>query len=353
MALPALVIIALGLYLWLGPGRRTDWIDWRGTTMGTTFSIRAHVRPLGTTRLKALRADVDRALDEVNRQMSTYRADSEISAFNRAAPDSPVPVSAAFAEVCALAMDIASASGGAFDPTIGPLVRLWGFGPTPAVIEMPNAESIAAARARVGYTNVLVGPGPTLLKRMPDVELDLGAIAKGYGVDAAARVLTEAGVTDFFVEVGGEVLAHGTNPRGEPWRIGVDRPDYDAVPGAHLEAILALSNAAVATSGDYRNYWIDDQDRVRAHIIDPATGEPVAHALASVSVVASNCTLADALATTLFVLGPERAPEWLKAHYPDTEALLLIREGTHTYREVLTEGFAARTAYRPPQPDAR
>lgn len=310
--------------------------------MGTTYSIRLADAPLGRRELVRLQTDVDAALAEVNRQMSTYQPDSEISRFNRAGANEPVAISADFANVLSRALVLAESTGGAFDPTVGALVNLWGFGPDGLRREVPTADQIAAARQQVGWRHLRLTPDGRLAKDIPDLQLDLGAIAKGFGVDRVAALLRERGIRNFLVEIGGETLGEGLNVQGEPWRVGVLKPDGSA----DLHGVARLTGGkAIATSGDYRNFYRDENGRIQAHIIDPRTAAPVRHAVASVSVLADDCLTADALATALFVLGPDEGLPLLAARFPGVEALFLLRSEDGGFTESASPGFAAAAAY--------
>ncbi len=325
-------------------GVRAEALRMEGLTMGTTWSIRIADARVRAADVPALRARVEAVFAEINRQMSTYDPGSEISRFNEAPPDSPLPVSSAFAEVVRFALVLAERSGGAFDPTVAPLVELWGFGRSGPRERTPTGEEIEAVRAVVGFRRVGLDAENRLSKEAAGVRLDLNAVAKGYGVDAAARALEEAGLRNFFVEVGGEVVARGERAGGGPWRIGVDRPRPDAPPGVVLERVLRLSNIAVATSGDYRNFRRDEATgEIYAHIFDPRTGRPVRRMAGSVTVVADTCLVADGLATALYVMGPEEGLEWLPRAFPGCEALFLLRRDDGSIEERATPGFAART----------
>ena len=315
-----------------------------GQTMGTTYSIRLAASPLGRGELRRLQNDVDAALAEVNRQMSSYLPDSEISRFNRAGANEPIAISPDFRFVVRRALEIAEATGGAFDPTVGALVNLWGFGPDGRPRAAPAAEQIADARDTTGWGHLRLTTDGQLAKDIPDLRLDLGAIAKGFGVDRIAALLRERDCRDFVVEIGGETLGVGVNAAGEPWRIGVLKPD-----GSNdLQGVAHLTDGrAIATSGDYRNFYRDETGELRAHIVDPRTAAPVGHAVASVSVLAGDCLTADALATALFVLGPDEGLPLLAARFPGVEALFLVRDGGNGFRETATPGFAPATRYQP------
>ena len=281
-----------------------------GSTMGTTFSVVVAGADLDRAVLARLQLTIDAELERVNDQMSTYRPDSELSRFN-AGPTSPaVPVSP---ELCAVVRDakaVSAASGGAFDVTVGPLVDAWGFGPgSGAGLEQRREltdNQIAILRDVVGDAKLSVDcEASTLGKSVAGLRVDLSAIAKGHGCDRVAAKLDEAGLRDYMVEIGGEVRVRGQNPEGEAWRVGVERPTADAAGARAVQAILRVRDVSVATSGDYRNYW--ERDGVRySHTIDPRTGRPIQHRLASATVIdARSAALADAWATALNVLGPD------------------------------------------------
>lgn len=310
-----------------------------GHTMGTTYSVRiAHVQ-VRPRDLRRLQADVDAALAEVNRQMSTWDPGSEISRFNRAGANEPVAISPEFQFVVRRALEIAEATDGAFDPTVGALVNLWGFGPDGLRRAAPAPDQIAAARAVIGWRHLRLLPDGRLEKDIADLKLDLGAIAKGFGVDRVAALLRGRGLENFLVEIGGETLGVGRNDPGEPWRVGVLKPDGST----DLHGVVRLTGGnAIATSGDYRNFYRDENGELRAHIVDPRTAAPVGHAVASVSVRAGDCLTADALATALFVLGPDEGLPLLAARFPGCEALFLVRDGAEGFREIATAGFDLR-----------
>jgi thiamine biosynthesis lipoprotein len=300
---------------------------WRfeGATMGTTYHVTLVDPPAGLAR-EAATSGVDAALARVNAQMSTWRADSEVSRFNRAAPGEWFAVSADTAAVVATALQVHERSGGAFDITVGPLVGLWGFGAgssSRGVDQVPPDALVAAAAARVGSQALRVRMDPPALFKSADREIDLSAIAKGHGVDRAALWLEGNGVANYMVEVGGEVRTRGHNPQGRKWRIGIEAPEL-LQQGRAITAV-ALGDESVATSGDYRNYF-ESGGRRYSHTIDPATARPVEHALASVTVVAPDCKSADALATAIDVLGPERGLAF--AEREKLAVYLVVRAGS-------------------------
>jgi thiamine biosynthesis lipoprotein len=260
------------------------------------------VDPPAGLSLEALRSGIGALLAQTVRQMSTWEPDSEISRFNRHRGGDWFAVSPELAAVVAESLSIAALSGGAFDIRVGPLVRLWGFGPGPAPPGLPDPAAVETARRLAGGVIEVRERPPALRKSLPEAEIDLSAIAKGDAVDRIARHLEAAGVHRYLVEIGGELRVRGRGPAGHPWRIAIELPDPRArLPGPVLE----LEEGAVATSGDYRNFF-EHGGRRYPHVIDPATGRPVAHRTGSVTVLDPSARRADALATALLVLGAEQ-----------------------------------------------
>lgn len=275
-------------------------IPFAGQTMGTTYTVKVASLPEGVSRSQ-LHERIQQTLDHVNRLMSTYREDSDISRFNRHHTDQWFGVSPETATVVAEALRVSRASGGAFDPTVGPLVELWSFGPARRPRQVPGAAAVASAMQGVGYTHleVRISP-PALRKHNVDARLDLSAIAKGFAVDRVASILAQSGVDRYMIEVGGEMRVHGVKPSGQVWRIGIEAPKEDR---RAVWKAFGLRDMGLATSGDYRNYFKSEGKRY-SHTLDPRTGRPVDHDLASVSVIDPSCMQADAMATALMVLGP-------------------------------------------------
>lgn len=283
-----------------------------GRTMGTTWSLR-FVNPR-MLPMAQVREAVEGAMARVIAQMSHWEDGSEISRFNAAPAGSRHFVSAEFAAVLACAFDWARVSGNAIDPTVGPLVGCWGFGPD-ARDDLPPADALAEARARVGWQRLDFDAPAHSLIQPGGFTLDLSGIAKGFAVDHGVDALRALGLTDLLFEVGGELRGLGSRPGGPPWQVQVD--------GAMGQRV-ALADKAIATSGD-RWHWREQAGRHWSHTIDPRTGEPVAHALASVSVLHAECMQADALATVLTVLGPEEGFDFAEAR--GIAALFVCHEG--------------------------
>ena len=272
-----------------------------GHTMGTAYQVKISDKPAHVD-LDHLAADVTDILETVNRQMSTYRSDSELSHFNSWAANSCMPVSADTLAVAEEALGIAALSDGAYDPTVGPLVDLWGFGAAGDVLKVPARRDIDDLRGRIGHAKVSAATDrPGLIKRSPGIQVDLCGIAKGFGVDMVAEHLERTAVGHYLIEIGGELRGRGWNPGGGAWRVGIERPGL-AFGG--VQRVVRLDGRGLATSGDYRIFF-EEKGRRYSHILDPRTGRPVDHGLASVTVIAPTTMEADGLSTALMVLGPE------------------------------------------------
>lgn len=260
--------------------------------MGTTYAVQAACpEPLANLPIAATLADVER-------RMSTWDDASELSRFNRTAVGEPVAVSVPLFAVVATATRLAAQTGGALDPTVAPLVAVWGFG-AHAHSDPPTPDAVRAARRQVGYQRLALQPRPLALSKLAPLALDLSAVAKGYAVDRVAEVLADAGCGAYLVELGGELRVAGSGPGGRPWRIGVESPS-----GGTPLTTLAIHEGAIATAGNYRQTRRVG-DREVSHVIDPRSGQPTTHGLASVTVVAATALAADGYATALLVLGRE------------------------------------------------
>ena len=312
-----------------------------GQTMGTQYVIHlAQLSPgMSASRIQT---GVDDLLEQVNDQMSTYRPESEISQFNASRSTEWFPVSAATARVVAKAQEISAESRGALDVTVMPLVNLWSFGPEARPDVVPTPEELAERLQKVGYQKLSVRLEPPGLKKtQAELEVDLSAIAKGYGVDAVGEYLQSMGVANFMVEIGGEVLTRGHKGDGTAWRIGIEQPISTQ---RAVRKILALETAALATSGDYRNFFESGEKRY-SHTIDPRTGQPIDHALAVVSVIGDSCMEADGMATAVMVLGPTEGYDWLLER--DVAAVMYVKTASG-FEERATPAFEARLSTKSP-----
>jgi thiamine biosynthesis lipoprotein len=303
-----------------------------GQTMGTTWSLRFD--NLLLIPLDTVRASAELALDRVIAQMSTWESDSDISRFNHAAAGSRHALAPEFANVLACALQWAAESGGAIDPTVGPLVALWGFGAHANASPLPPSPAdLAASRLRIGWQRIAFEPATNSILQPGDVSLDLSGIAKGFAVDQVAAELQKLGLGDFLVEVGGELRGAGRRPGGQPWQVQIDA-------ASGVTTRLALSDMAVATSGD-RWHRRRHEGRSWSHTLDPRCGEPTRHALQAVTVLHRQCMHADALATVLTVLGPDDGLAF--AQRRGIAALFVCREDAG-HRMIASNAWATQVA---------
>ncbi len=306
-----------------------------GPAMGSTYTAKVAGRPLDARAIAAARRAVEDALAGVDERMSAYRDDSELSRFNRYRSATPFAFSGDTFAVFRLAQQVSAATGGAFDITVAPVVDAWGFGPGRGQRVVASSELVVLEQ-RVGWRSLTLDERhATVAKGQAGIRADLSAIAKGYAVDRAALALDAIGIDNYMVEAGGEIRTRGQNAEGRPWQIAIERPD--AVP-QRAHRIVPLSGLAMATSGDYRIYFERDGARY-CHEIDPATGRPINHGLASVTVVAADCAYADAMATALIVLGPGRGHALAAAL--DVAAHFIVRQRDGGLREFATPAFTA------------
>jgi len=289
-----------------------------GRTMGTSYHIKYNAGLFFDHQ--NLKKCITNTLREINQSMSTYDSESEISVFNKMKDvTKPLPISDQFFQVMKQAQHLYTITQGAWDGTVKPIVNLWGFGHTTHQLQKPDETQIEQCLKQVGFHNIIIHDHK-LQKKIPDLNLNLASIAKGFGVDQLAIVLENFGIKSYLVEIGGEVFAKGKKIDAAPWRVGINRPQIDANINDVYFAI-SLQDKAIATSGDYRNYFIDGKTRY-SHVIDPKTGRPVSNGVVSVSVISDQCTFADGLATALMVMGP-KAGIALVNEISDTECLMI------------------------------
>lgn len=312
-----------------------------GPTMGTTWRVTVVADRRDSAPIQPM---IEGELAEIDRQMSTWRDDSAISEFNRRTDTSGHHAPAALVEVVSIAQQVSEASGGAFDITIAPLVDAWGFGRRGPVDHPPTEEELTLLRARVRWLALHSDRTTSSLRKdEPGLNITLSAIAPGYAADVLSDRLVELGFPDHLVDVGGEFRARGVGPEG-PWRLGIERPDGPA-DARVVQEVVPLRDAALATSGDYRNYREEGGKRI-SHTIDPRTGRPIDHKLASVTVIHRTAALADAWATALNVLGP--VDGFALAERDGLAALFLVRDGV----EFVPHATAAFAALRAGSPSA-
>ena len=300
-SLKHIIFCCIAALLLAGCSKSPEVISLAGSTMGTTY----HIKVVANERMpdaQLLQARIDLLLDKVNNEMSTYRPNSELSQFNALEPGQPIQVSDDTIKVIQEGIRLNKTTDGALDITLGPLVNLWGFGPDKRPTKIPTQATIDATMARTGIDGIEID-GNQLLKSKPSLYVDLSSIAKGFGVDKVAEMLEDYQPQGYLVEIGGEVRAKGTKPGNLPWRIAVEKPTEQ---DREVQQVIEPGNIAMATSGDYRIYYEEDGERF-THIIDPRTGYPVKHRLASVTVLNKQCMTADGYATAMMVLGTEKS----------------------------------------------
>lgn len=303
-----------------------------GRTMGTSWQV-TYVAAEETVSRETLQQEAASILFDINASMSTYRRNSEISLLNKAPVDVWVPVSPEFFEVLSAALLVGEATAGAYDVTVGPLVDRWGFGPGHEPPDIPPQAEREMLLQIVGQGKLQVDPEKPAVLKPVELSLDLSSIAKGYAVDKLAEYLESEGVKNYLVEVGGEIRVAGLSGRGDPWRIAIEKPDGGA---REVASAISLSDIAIATSGDYRNFFELDGKRF-AHIIDPRNGHPVEHDLVSVTVLHPSAMIADAWATALTVLGADEA---MALASEQELAVYFIRREGDGFTVSQTAGFA-------------
>lgn len=293
-----------------------------GKTMGTFW--RVSVIGVDEAKAQALRAKVQAQLDADDRLLSTWKNDSALMRFNHATDTRPWPVSEAMADIVTLSLRIGAKTHGAMDITVGPLVNLWGFGPDKQPVATPDAQAIAAAKARTGlqHLQVINQSGRQFLQKdIPDLFVDLSTVGEGYAADHLARLMEQEGISRYLVSVGGALVSRGMNGEGKPWRVAIQKPtDRENA----VQAIVDINGHGISTSGSYRNYYELDGKRI-SHVIDPQTGQPITHKLVSVTVIAPTALEADGWDTGLMVLGPEKAQQVVREQ--GLAVYMIVKEG--------------------------
>lgn len=297
-----------------------------GKTMGTTYNI---------TYLDEESRDLQNSIDSLlvvfNQSLSTYIPDSELSQFNQGDTlDFNLPY---LLPVLEASRKVYENTNGAFDPTVGPLVNIWGFGPGGP--ELKDSVDIKNLLTTVGFSKIEFDQ-KQLRKKVPGIYLDFSAIAKGYGSDVVADYLKNKGIANYLVEIGGELVANGVNEKGELWKVGVNRPEESAN-ATDLISIIALQDRGMATSGNYRNYYVRDSVKI-SHTINPATGYPVNHNLLSATVLAKDCMTADAYATAMMVMGKDKAIS-LDSMISEIEVFLIYDDGMGGFKTFASESL--------------
>lgn len=331
-----LLFLALLVVSGCNLGKKDQELVLRGEIMGTSYTIKA-LNLQEHHDEKLIKETVYAILKQVDLSMSTYKKESELSRFNAAEVGQWIRVSEGLFSVMNMANTISLQTEGKFDATVGPLVNLWGFGPDRSKNVVPSEEKIKAASELVGFQHLEYDKDNMAVKKMKPVSVDLSAIAKGYAVDKVADYLISVGIDSFLVEVGGEVRAQGQKVDGNPWRIAIESPTVGI---RSVQRIIDVAAVGVATSGDYRNYYEVDGERY-SHTIDPNTGKPIDHKLASVTVVHPFTAMADGYATAFMVMGPEAALAFATAQ---KIPVFLIVHGEDGFEERLNSEFRSYLA---------
>ncbi|WP_076586434.1 FAD:protein FMN transferase [Vibrio ostreicida] len=324
------LVVFASLLILAGCEQPAEQIHLSGPTMGTTYNIK-YVSAEGMPSPQALQKEINRLLEEVNDQMSTYRQDSELSRFNQMKNIEPFEVSPQTAKVVKEAIRLNGLTLGALDVTVGPLVNLWGFGPEARPEVVPTNEELAIRKAQTGIQHLKV-MGNRLQKDIPALYVDLSTIAKGWGVDVVADYIQSQGIQNYMVEVGGEMRLKGLNREGVPWRIAIEKPSTEE---RAIQEIIEPGDMAIATSGDYRIYFESDGVRY-SHIINPKTGKPIRHKVVSVTVLDQSSMTADGLATGLMVLGETQG---MKIANDNNIPVFMIVKTENGYKEMASEAY--------------
>ncbi len=304
MKLVLLVLLAQCMFLSACSSSSIEIERIQGSTMGTGYSVLwPEVENITSI---SVQNKIEQILVRINGQMSTYQEDSELSLFNSATAPYTQTISQQFAHVIDLSLSINRLTHGYFDISVGPLVNLWGFGPDQKSLQVPSAKQVKQAREQVGLESIKLVDFQ--LSKQHQRYLDLSAIAKGFAVDQVANLLEELNIPSYLVEIGGEIRVKGQKPDNQAWKVAVEAPEIHE---RRVQKILALQDVAMATSGDYRNYFEENGHRY-SHSINPFTAEPVKHKLASVTIIDESCARADALATAMLVMGEEKAIAFAK-----------------------------------------
>ncbi|MGF1680487.1 FAD:protein FMN transferase [Photobacterium minamisatsumaniensis] len=303
-----------------------------GSTMGTYYSIKL-IKQEGLPEASDMQAEIDRRLELVNDQMSTYRKHSELSQFNQQRTLEPFEVSDDTATVVKEAIRLAKLTDGALDVTVGPIVNLWSFGPEARPESTPTDQELAERRDIVGIHHLSL-EGNMLTKDIPELYVDLSSIAKGFGVDVVADYFDDLGADDYLIEIGGELSLKGNNLEGVPWRIAIEKPTEDG--RRAIQEVIEPGDMAVATSGDYRNYFEEDGVRY-SHLIDPNSGTPISNHVVSVTVLHPSSMTADALATAFSVMGEEKS---IALAEQENLPVLLVVKTEQGYKEFISDAFA-------------
>ncbi len=306
--------------------------NFQGKTMGTTYHV-DFVDSDDSVDVATLKKDVDQVLIEVNNAMSTYQKNSEITLFNKQAKAfQAVEISQDFATVVQEAIELNNITKGKLDVTVGPIVNLFGFGPDKRLNKVPSSEQLAKVSKFIGINHIALKKGNGkfyLIKDQDGVYIDLSSIAKGFGVDKVAEFLESKGIENYLVEIGGELRIKGKKANDDKWKIAIEKPNL--IQGSEIQTVISVDNLGMATSGNYRNYFEDENGVRLSHIIDPVTKMPITHNLASITVLAPTSMHADGLATGLFVMGKDKALEVAEKEHLAVYLIVKEKDGFKAY----------------------
>lgn len=333
-----MLVVLSAILLACTPAKEQE-IHLSGPTMGTSYNVKyVHVEGIDKQQLQQ---QIDQELVEINQLMSTYIADSELSRFNQWQSVEPFPMSAQTLEVLNEAKRLGEMSDGILDVTVGPLVNLWGFGPQSRPEKIPTDEVITTTRSQIGLDKLVVGDN-WARKTQPNLYVDLSPIAKGYAVDKLAEILLSHKIINFLVEIGGEMRLAGKKASGIDWVVAIEKPETMQ---RAVQKLISVGDNAMATSGDYRNYYQEDGVRY-SHLIDPSTGYPIKHNLVSVTVIHPSSMTADGLATALSVMGKNKALALAEKY---NIAVLLITKESEGFTEYTSDQFEQLVTVHKPQ----
>ena len=323
----SIFLIVLSSILISCTSKNNEPVKYRGFTQGTTFSIKFYATK---DSLKLING-IDSILYQINKTASTYDSTSIISKVNR---NEDVELNYDFIKIFTRSIEVSRETNGRFDITVGELVERWGFGFK--TTNFPDDKEVKNLLKNVGYKKVSI-QNHKIIKEYPSIQIDFNAIAQGYTVDLVAEYLMNKGCSNFIVEIGGEVRANGVKENNQPWIVGIEKPALNDSATQVIQEKVILKNKSISTSGNYRKFFLKDGIKY-SHTIDPATGYPVHHSLLSVSIIANDCTTADAYCTAFMVMGMDKAKEFIKTH-PDIKAYFIYADSTNTNQIYYTEGF--------------
>ena len=317
-------------------------IRWGGQAMGSPYTIQVVDAKLDDLRIAALKAEVEQRLKELNNQISHYQPDSEVSKFNHGPANTPLKLSPDLLRLMKFSLDLHRQSQGSWDPTLGPVISLWGFGEKTDKHTIPPEADLKAAMKLTGCQHLTLTDQGLLSKDIPELSLNLSSSAKGFVTDEIVRSLGAHGLNNVYVAMAGDLAVRGHSPRGTKWQVGVALPMENWKENNPMATAVSLTNQAISTSGDNEKFFKDAQGRRFGHIFDPKTGWPVQHDVASVSVVGPDSMTAGATATLLFVLGQEAGLKYIEAR-PTMAALFIVRDTEDKFRQVPSSRFAEMT----------